>query len=280
MFFGAYSLIIWWSNCFNTASLTVKKAHVSSIVNIHQWVRRASPLLAANVSVLLKHGAVHLSTLEGWCMRWCSASAQGDDHSQSRQSQPPTPQQRLVNAFTVSWTIGPLQWFTGHWPLITDDYLSLHFIARRSKMIWCSFPCPCVHRFVFAAFSLFATTKHTLLLRVLFSAQFASCSLNNCGHTMFVIPRVLPTSQSSLLCLLVTNWPRRETLGIYSVAIERRGFKCFVRVSQVKSISGPIRKWEQDCHNHHSFECLLCEHLSRDDKHINMPENLLKSIKN
>ena len=119
MFFGACLLIILWSNCFNTASLTVK-AHVSSIVNIHQWVRRASPMLAANVSVLLKHGAVHLSTLEGWCMRWCSASAQGDDHSQSRQSQPPTPQQRLVNAFTVSWTIQPLQWFTGHWPF-TDD---------------------------------------------------------------------------------------------------------------------------------------------------------------
>ena len=89
------------------------------------------------------------------------------------------------------------------------------------------------------------------------------------SHECFQPPRVV-----FFVCL------SPETLGIYSVAIERRGFKCFVRVSQVKSISGPIRKWEQDCHNHHSFECLLCEHLSRDDKHINMPENLLKSIKN
>ena len=36
-----------------------------------------------------------------------SSRAEGDDHSQSRQSQPPTPQQRLVNAFTVRCTITP-----------------------------------------------------------------------------------------------------------------------------------------------------------------------------
>ena len=31
--------------------------------------------------------------------------------------------------------IQPLQWFTGHWPF-TDDSLSLHFIARRCKMVF------------------------------------------------------------------------------------------------------------------------------------------------